>query len=53
MAEEGRNQFGWRREEAQVVKLPRERLKGFEVWGNLERRRNVHGSEYPVPMGSG
>lgn len=35
---EGRNQFGWRREEAQAVKLPRERLKGFAVWETWEGR---------------
>lgn len=50
---EGRNQFGWRREEAQAVKLPRERLKGSEVWGDLGRKGNVYGSGGLVPLGSG
>lgn len=48
--EQGRTSLG--REEAQVVKLPRERLRGFEVWGDLERKGNGHGSGNLVPLGS-
>lgn len=36
-----------------MVKLPKEKLKGFEVWGHLERKGNVHGSGNVVPLGSG
>lgn len=35
------------------MKLPREGMKGFEVWGDLERKGNVHGSGDLIPLGRG